>query len=95
VKTHLEQDDRVQPIEQVHARRFDGELVLLDLAGGEYYALNAIGATIWEALTAGNTLAEVARLLTAHYDVGFDDALADCLGLTAELLDRGLVRKQM
>ncbi len=88
----IEQHDEVEPIEEVHARRFDDELVLLDLADGEYYALNAVGAVIWEGFAARKTPAEVARVLTEKYEVSYEQAVLDCLSLASELVERKLLR---
>jgi hypothetical protein len=82
---------RTRPAPSVHARAFDDELVLLDLAAGEYFALDAIGARLWQRLGAGSTIEDVAREIVDEYDVGPDRALADLVSLADELVARGLV----
>ena len=51
------------------ARRYNAEgvdeLVILDLQGGEYFALDWIGSRMWESLVAGKTPGEVAADLAA------------------------------
>ncbi len=87
-------DESLLPGAQVHARRFDDEVVILDLAGGDYYALNVVGARIWEELLGGKTPAEVASVLTSEFQVEPDRAITDCLALTDELVARGLLRRR-
>jgi hypothetical protein len=92
--TGIAQDEAVFPVAHVHARRFDDEFVILDLSGGSYYALNAVGAHIWEGLLAGGTPAQVARSLTTRYQVDYETAVNDCVTLADELLARGLLRRK-
>jgi Coenzyme PQQ synthesis protein D (PqqD) len=87
-------DESLVPVENVHGRRFDDELVILDLPGGSYYALNAVGAFVWEGLGAGGTPAQVAESLTARYQVDFERAVNDCVALADELVARGLLRRK-
>jgi hypothetical protein len=87
-------DEVILPVAHVHARRFDDEFVILDLSGGSYYALNAVGAHIWEGLLAGRTPAQVAHSLTAQYRVDYETAVNDCVALVDELLARGLLRRK-
>jgi Coenzyme PQQ synthesis protein D (PqqD) len=75
----------------VHARLFDDELVILDLARGEYFALDPIGARLWSGLQTGKAIGEIAREIVAEYDVEFDTALADLTALGDDLVARGLL----
>jgi hypothetical protein len=77
--------------EHVRCRRFDDDIVLVDLHRGEYFALDAVGARMWELLVAGETPASVAAALAGEYDATETEILHDCLRLTEELLGRGLV----
>lgn len=78
--------------DDVHVRSFDGELVILDLAGGHYYGVSEVGARLWAGLLSGKTTREVASELRGLYDVDQDKLLDDLVALTNELLRRGLVR---
>ncbi len=80
-----------RPAGDVHVRDFDGELVVLDLAKGDYFGLNEVGAKLWSGLVAGQSPAEVADALFADYDVTRERLLADLVALTGELLARGLI----
>jgi hypothetical protein len=77
--------------DHVQTRTFDGDLVILDLAGGEYFALDAVGAHMWQGLAAGHEARDVAADVAKRYEVEVDRALDDLLALVAELTARGLL----
>jgi hypothetical protein len=83
---------RVTVSADIHFRQFDDEGILLDLAKGEYYALNAVGTRMWRALAGGSSPEEIAHALAADYAVEFDVLLEDCVKLVSELVARGFVR---
>jgi Coenzyme PQQ synthesis protein D (PqqD) len=82
---------RVRCAEAVHARQFDEELIILDLAKGEYFALDAVGARLWTGLEAGRTVEQIAQQVVAEYDVELDTVLADLVALGDELVAQGLI----
>jgi hypothetical protein len=82
---------RVAASQYVRCRAFDNDLVMVDLQGGEYFALDEIGARMWQLLTAGSTPAEVSATLASEYDAAQDKILGDCTKLADELLKRGLL----
>ena len=87
-------DVRVVVPEQVHFRRFDDEVLVLDLNRGEYYALNAVGSRMWQALAEGRSPAEIAAALAPEYEVDAAVLLRDCVSLVDELCTRGLLRRR-
>jgi hypothetical protein len=88
----LNNDAHLAPGAQVHSRRFDSELVLLDLARGEYYALDPMGARVWETLASGSSLGEVCDALLPEYDVDERQLRADLLSFVEGLVSQGLMR---
>ncbi len=78
----------------VHARRFDDELVLLHLGAGMYYSLDPVGATIWETLSEGRSTDEAVAAVVAGYDVDEPTARADAQKLVEELLAKGLIESR-
>jgi hypothetical protein len=84
-------DGRVVAATHVRCRRFDDELVMIDLAGGEYYALDAVGARMWELLVSGNTPAQAGLALASEYEAEHDTIVGDCVRLADELIERGLL----
>lgn len=91
VDSRMRPDSRARPGAGVHTRVFDGELVILDLSGGEYYALNATGTRFWRALEDGRTPREVGREIADECGVEFEAVLLDLLALGSQLLERGLL----
>jgi hypothetical protein len=64
---------------------------MVDLAGGQYFALNEVGARMWSLLIAGKTPAEVGTALVGEYETGQEEIVGDCANLVDELLRRGLL----
>jgi hypothetical protein len=69
----------------------DGEAVILGLADGVYYGLDAVGAWIWQRMEQPRTVAELRDAVVAEWEVDARTAEADLLSLLAELAERGLV----
>lgn len=77
--------------EAVHARRFGDELILLDLSAGEYFALDELGARIWDELAGGRDVVAIVERLAPEYDVSSERFREDLAALTDELLRRKLL----
>lgn len=86
-------DERLRPASSVHTQRLGAEIVLLDFANGEYFALDEVGAVVWECMEndVGASIREMAVALVAQYNVSHADALRDVRALTRELLARSLI----
>jgi len=82
---------RFRPADSVHTRTFDGELVILDLAHGEYFALDPIGSRLWVALEEGKSIEQVAAEIVQEYDVSPETAATDLAALLDDLVRRGLL----
>ncbi len=82
---------RARIADSARAREFDGDLVIIDLAAGEYFALDSVGARLWHGLAEGRTPEDVAGEIASAYDVGLEQALRDLVELTGELAARGLI----
>lgn len=76
---------------RVLSRVLDGEAVLLDLGGGQYYGLDEVGTVVWTALEAGASVAELVVRVVVAYQVAEETARGDIERLLAELADKGLV----
>lgn len=84
-------ETRFNVAQDVHVRRFHDELVILDLARGEYFALDDVGSTVWESLARGQTLAETVAVLATLYDADVVRLEADVRRLVGELTERKLL----
>ena len=68
-------------------------LVLLDLDGGSYFALNGPAADIWEALAEPVTQAQLVDKLVAKYKVAPEHCAASVARVLDELAGKGLARQ--
>jgi hypothetical protein len=84
-------EGRVVVAAHVHVREFDGELILLHLEHGDYFALNSVGARMWRELENGSSPVEVAGLLAGEYEATEEQLTKDCVALVDSLLARHLV----
>jgi hypothetical protein len=85
--------DKLEIPEQVMARQVGEETVILDLASGTYFGLDAVGARIWQLASEGRTLAEVCAVLVEEYEVEAEQLGRDVEELANELAAHGLVRQ--
>jgi Coenzyme PQQ synthesis protein D (PqqD) len=84
--------DRIEVSTEVMSRVVGDETVLLDLASGTYFGLNAVGARIWELIGEGKSIAEACEILLREFDTSKETIESDALSLGESLLDRGLIR---
>lgn len=83
--------DKVAIPAAVMAREIGGETVILDLDGGTYFGLDAVGTRIWQLLGEGKTLAEVCDAMIAGYEVSRSDIERDVIALAESLRERQLI----
>ena len=81
---------RLRP-DAVHFREVEGEIVAVDVAGGEYLAVNRSGAVLWQALVEGATLAALAKRLEDRFRIDADRAQADAAACVDALDARGIL----
>jgi hypothetical protein len=74
------------------ATEVDDALVLLDLEGGMYFALNGPASDIWEALTEPSSEADLVAMLTAKYDVEPDHCARSVSAVLGDLAEKGLAK---
>lgn len=67
----------------------DGDLVMIDLASGKFFALKGVALRIWDALDRTDDLEGICEELQAHYDVDADRCRADVLAFGQALVDAG------
>jgi hypothetical protein len=75
----------------VQFRRFHEEIVVLDLARGDYFSLDEVGARVWDGLSAGQDVHEIAAALAAEYDTDVARIEEDVEAFTHELIRRELI----
>jgi hypothetical protein len=81
----------LRPAATVRAAGEDGQLVLLDLASGRYFSLNAVGLRVWRRLEAGSSPEQAADALAADFSMPLQVVRSDVAELVAYLAGRGLL----
>ncbi len=77
--------------ERVFAQEVDGEMVLLDMESENYFGLDEVGTSIWQAMQEKKTLQEVFEVLLEQYDVEEEVLKKDLSDFVDKLLKSGLV----
>jgi coenzyme PQQ biosynthesis protein PqqD len=80
-----ELDARPRRREGVLAQEAQGQTVLLRLDDGGYYAVDEVGAMIWELCDGERTLADVVAALCEEFDAPERTVTADVLEFVADL----------
>ncbi len=87
--------DTIAASDDVVSREVNGEAVLLDLASGQYFGLNAVGSAIWQILgDAPVTMAALCDEVEAEFDAPRDVIEADVSELIEELAMAGLITRK-
>ena len=71
--------------------RVGDEAAILDLDAGVYYALDPVGARIFELLQQPARLGDVLSTLLAEYEIDEETARGDLLAFVGDLQDKRLV----
>jgi coenzyme PQQ biosynthesis protein PqqD len=78
-------DGRLQRQDGVLVQEAQGQTVLLRLEDGGYYALDEVGALIWELCDGQRSLGDVVAALCAEFDAPEATVTADVLEFVGEL----------
>ncbi len=77
--------------ETLYARVGTEEGVMMSVAAGRYYGLNAVAVRIWELLERPMTIAELCARLCEEFEVDARTCEAEVLKFVNELIDNGMV----
>ncbi|MEE4538007.1 MAG: PqqD family protein [Erythrobacter sp.] len=92
MSAHITLEDRFTISDEVVARELNGEMVLLDLASGQYFGLDPVGARIWALLSERPyTLAEICDRIDAEFDAPRSRIEADLVALANTLQEQALI----
>jgi coenzyme PQQ biosynthesis protein PqqD len=78
-------EGRVRRQDGVLAQQAHGQTVLLRLEDGGYYALDEVGAMVWELCDGGRAVAEIVALLCEEFDAPEAVVQADVLEFIDDL----------
>ncbi len=79
--------------EGIAVQELGDEVVVLDLHTSCYVLLNTTGAALWPALAESSSIADLAAVLTARFDVDDARAATAATAFVDQLLDLGLVQR--
>jgi len=77
---------RFRPKANVLVRELDGEAVLLDVATGRYFGLNATGVRIWVLLGEGEELGRIGERLQSEYAPAPESSATIATGATGSAI---------
>jgi len=83
-------DARLKVSRELLYQRVRDETVILDLAGEQYYSLNAVGSYIWDLLGEDHTLAQIAQVIAREFDAPLAQAQDDLRVFVEQLVAAGL-----
>jgi pyrroloquinoline quinone biosynthesis protein D len=84
-------DARPRRLEGVLAQEAQGQTVLLRLEDGGYYALDEVGAAVWELCDGSRSVAQMVAALGQQFDAPEATIRADVLEFVEELQDERLL----
>jgi hypothetical protein len=90
--THVSLDQRVRVSDDVVFRELEGEAVLLNLASGMYFGLDAVGTRVWHLLGERPTLQAVFDEMLQEFEVDEQTLRADLIALVDRLTEHGLLQ---
>ena len=79
--------------EEIAAKVFDDEVVMINLATSSYYGLSGCGRPIWILMAAGWSSTEMAERMTEAFGVDGDVAARDIDALVDRLIADGLIEE--
>jgi len=82
---------RLRRKDRVLVQRAAGTLVLLDLDGGEYFALDEVSARVWELCDGDHAVGAIAETIGTEYDAPVEAIYGDVLVFLEEMLDENLL----
>jgi Coenzyme PQQ synthesis protein D (PqqD) len=70
----------------------DGQGVIMNIAEGRFFGLNAVGRRIWERLAAPQTLAELSAAIGGDFAVDAATCQAEVTRFVGDMVNRGIIR---
>jgi hypothetical protein len=89
----MQLDQNFVASDDVVSREVAGEMVLLDLASGQYFGLSGVGGRVWARLTeSACSIRDLSQLIEAEFDAPYERIEQDVLALARDLAERNLIR---
>lgn len=87
----MDLNQKITFADTVFAQEVDDEMVILDMESENYFGLDEVGTSIWQAMQEHGTLQEVFDALLEQYEVEPDVLEKDLSDFVEKLLESGLV----
>ena len=84
-------ESRLRHRDRVLTQRAAGTMVLLDLEGGEYFALDEVSARVWELCDGERAVRAIVETIGAEYEAPQETIYEDVLAFLEEMLDEDLL----
>ena len=82
---------RLRHRERVLTQRAADSLVLLDVDGGEYFALDEVSGRVWDLCDGSHSVSAMVAALCQEYDAPAESVEEDVLSFLGEMADERLV----
>ena len=87
-------ESRLRRRDRVLVRQGADTLVLLDLEGGQYYALDEVSARVWELCDGTLGVSSIAERIGTEYEAPVSTIYEDVVAFLEEMLDENLLVKE-
>ena len=77
--------------DSIPATELDGELMMMSVDSGEYYAINEIGSSVWGLIEEPKSVSELCSQLREQFEVDADECIADVLEFLAKATELGII----
>lgn len=84
-------DSRLRRRDRVLTQRAADQWILLDLDGGQYYALDEVSGRIWDLCDGSRDVAALVEALCQDYEAPAETVEADVLAFLGEMVEEKLV----
>jgi len=84
-------DSRLRHRDRVLIQRAAGTLVLLDLEGGQYFALDEVSARVWELCDGEHGIGAIVEAIGSEYEAPVETIREDVMAFLQEMLDEKLL----
>ncbi|MCP3929983.1 MAG: PqqD family protein [Bacteroidetes bacterium] len=78
---------------EVVFQEIDGETILLDMNGEQYFGLNEVGTRVWQLLQEPSSLETLFSIMIKEYDVTEEELRKDLGDILSQLITAGLLEK--
>jgi coenzyme PQQ biosynthesis protein PqqD len=90
----IEPASRLRQRDRVLTQRAAGQWILLDLDGGQYYALDEVSGRIWDLCDGSRDVAGLVAALCEDFEAPAETVEADVLAFLGEMVEERLVVRE-